>query len=229
MVKVVIVPFLLANKTVLVYVCVFCCQYGLCDWEVKHAPQGRQTWDWNRLDPWGFVRVQSCQSLTTCCSWSMGICQGAVMPVAYNMLLLIHGDLSGSSHASRLQHAAPDPWGFVRVQSCQSLTTCCSWSMGICQGPVMPVAYSMLLYWLPRQALDVIGSVLGLAGPVSVYCDWLRLQVWSTSISVWQHVQLSKIHLGDTLMCCIGNRQKRFSFSFLFLKRYQTCLLSFMF
>ena len=28
--------------------------------------------------------------------------------------------------------------------------------------------------WLPCQAPDVIGSVLGLVGPVSVYCDWVR-------------------------------------------------------
>ena len=27
---------------------------------------------------------------------------------------------------------------------------------------------------LPRQASGVIGSALGLAGPVSVYCDWTR-------------------------------------------------------
>ena len=27
--------------------------------------------------------------------------------------------------------------------------------------------------WLPCQAPGVIGSALGLAGPVSVYCDWM--------------------------------------------------------
>ena len=32
--------------------------------------------------------------------------------------------------------------------------------------------------WLPRQALGVqTGSALGLAGPVSVYCDWVRQKV----------------------------------------------------
>ena len=32
---------------------------------------------------------------------------------------------------------------------------------------------------------DVIESVLGLVGPVSVYCDWVRWKVWSAvSISV---------------------------------------------
>ena len=46
---------------------------------------------------------------------------------------------------------------------------------------------------LPCQAPGVIGSVLGLVGPVSVHCDWVRGKVWSaTPISVWQHVKLSE-------------------------------------
>ena len=28
--------------------------------------------------------------------------------------------------------------------------------------------------WLPCQAPGIIGSALGLVGPVSVYCDWVR-------------------------------------------------------
>ena len=44
----------------------------------------------------------------------------------------------------------------------------------------------MALQWLPCQAPGVMGSVLGLVGPVSVYCDWVRWKVWSAaSISVW--------------------------------------------
>ena len=36
-------------------------------------------------------------------------------------------------------------------------------------------------------------SVLGMVGPISVYCDWVGSKVCSaTSISVWQHVQLSE-------------------------------------
>ena len=47
--------------------------------------------------------------------------------------------------------------------------------------------------WLPYQPPGVIGSALGLVGPVSVYCDWVRWKVVSaTSISVWQHIQLSE-------------------------------------
>ena len=53
------------------------------------------------------------------------------------------------------------------------------------------------------QETGVIGSALGLVGPVSVYCDWVRWKIWSaTSISVWHHVQLSKqIRPWDTLAC----------------------------
>ena len=32
----------------------------------------------------------------------------------------------------------------------------------------------MTLQWLPCQAPGVIEPVLGLVGPVSVYCDWAR-------------------------------------------------------
>ena len=32
----------------------------------------------------------------------------------------------------------------------------------------------LALHWLPCQAPGVIGSALGLVGPVSVYCDWVR-------------------------------------------------------
>ena len=35
--------------------------------------------------------------------------------------------------------------------------------------------------WLPCQAPGVIGSVLGLVGPVSVNCDWVRRRVGSAN------------------------------------------------
>ena len=35
----------------------------------------------------------------------------------------------------------------------------------------------LALQWLPCQAPGVTGSMLGLAGPVSVYCDWVRWKV----------------------------------------------------
>ena len=41
-------------------------------------------------------------------------------------------------------------------------------------GRVIPVTSKLALQWLPCQAPGVIGSVLGLVGPVSVYCDWMR-------------------------------------------------------
>ena len=36
------------------------------------------------------------------------------------------------------------------------------------------VTQKLALQWLPDQAPGVIGSALGLVGPVSVYCDWVR-------------------------------------------------------
>ena len=69
----------------------------------------------------------------------------------------------------------------------------------------------LALQLLPCQAagIIIIGSVLGLGGPVSVYCDWVRWKVWSaTVISVWQHVKLSKqIRPWDTLTCCWDIKQ----------------------
>ena len=45
---------------------------------------------------------------------------------------------------------------------------------GIFGGRVIPVTKKLALHWLPCQAPGVIGSALGLVGPVSVYCDWVR-------------------------------------------------------
>ena len=42
------------------------------------------------------------------------------------------------------------------------------------RGGVIPVSQKLALQWLPCQAPGVIGSALGLVGPVSVYCDWVR-------------------------------------------------------
>ena len=42
------------------------------------------------------------------------------------------------------------------------------------RGRVIPVTSKLALQWLPCQAPGVIGSALGLVGPVSVYCDWVR-------------------------------------------------------
>ena len=63
--------------------------------------------------------------------------------------------------------------------------------------------------WLPCHAPGVIGSVLGLVGQVSVYCDWVRWKVWSAaSVSVRQHVKLSEqIRPWDTFACCWDVKQ----------------------
>ena len=45
---------------------------------------------------------------------------------------------------------------------------------GIFPGRVMPVTSKLAFQWLPCQAPGIIGSALGLVGPVSVYWDWVR-------------------------------------------------------
>ena len=46
--------------------------------------------------------------------------------------------------------------------------------VGIFPGRVMPVTYKLALRWLPCRAFGLIGPVLRLVGPVSVYYDWMR-------------------------------------------------------
>ena len=41
-------------------------------------------------------------------------------------------------------------------------------------GRVIPVTYKLAFKWLPCQAPGIIGSVLGMVGPVLVYCDWVK-------------------------------------------------------
>ena len=45
---------------------------------------------------------------------------------------------------------------------------------GFFRGRVIPVTSKLALQWLPCMAPGVIGSALGLIGPVSVNCDWVR-------------------------------------------------------
>ena len=46
--------------------------------------------------------------------------------------------------------------------------------LGIFPGRVIPVTYKLALLWIPCQAPGVKGSDLGLVGPVSIYCSWVR-------------------------------------------------------
>ena len=48
---------------------------------------------------------------------------------------------------------------------------------GTFRGRVIPVTQKLAFQWLPCQAPGVMGSALGLVGPVSVYCDWVRKNV----------------------------------------------------
>ena len=70
----------------------------------------------------------------------------------------------------------------------------------------MSVTSILALQWLPCPAPGLFGTSLGLVGPVSLYCNWVRWQ--ATSVSVWQHVQLSKqIRPWDTPACCWDLKQ----------------------
>ena len=42
---------------------------------------------------------------------------------------------------------------------------------------VTPETYKFAVQWLPCLTPGAIGSALGLVGPVSVYCDWVRQKV----------------------------------------------------
>ena len=65
----------------------------------------------------------------------------------------------------------------------------------------------LALRWLPCQAPGLIGSVLGLVGPVSVYCDWVRWkfglqllsQCGSTSNCLSRSVPEIHLHVAGTL------------------------------
>ena len=62
-----------------------------------------------------------------------------------------------------------------------------------------------LLSILHGHSAGVMGSGLGLVGPVSVYCDWVRQKVGSiTSTSVWQHIFCLSRSVPEiyTLACC---------------------------
>ena len=47
-------------------------------------------------------------------------------------------------------------------------------ALGFFRGRVIPVTQKLALQWLPCQAPGIIWSALGLVGPMSVYCDWVR-------------------------------------------------------
>ena len=66
----------------------------------------------------------------------------------------------------------PSGYG-VRIESVRSRVRILL-APGFFRGRVIPVTIKLALQWLPCQVPGVIGSALGLVGPVSVYCDWVR-------------------------------------------------------
>ena len=74
-----------------------------------------------------------------------------------------------------------DPWnrlvGLVvkaSATSAEEQYRCSNPTKGFFPGRVVPLTSKLALQWLPCQALGVTGSALGLIGPVSVYCGWMR-------------------------------------------------------
>ena len=65
------------------------------------------------------------------------------------------------------------------------------------------VTFKLVIQWLPCQAPGVCFRVSAGSGRPCVSILWLGEQIWSaTSISVWQHIQLSEqIHSWVTLAC----------------------------
>ena len=69
---------------------------------------------------------------------------------------------------------------------------------------------SLTLQCLPCQVPGDTGSALGLVGPMSIYCHWVRWKVrFATPSSVWQHVELSeRIPVHEIrLVCCWDVKQ----------------------
>ena len=70
----------------------------------------------------------------------------------------------------------------------------------IFRGRVIPVTSKLALQWLPCQAPGVVSSVMGLVGPVSVYCDWVRWKVWVCNFCL--SVAARKIVCADPSLRC---------------------------
>ena len=107
-----------------------------------------------------------------------------------NTLRLTHARVHVNTHAHTSSQTSARAHTHTHTHTLPGSNPVCA---GIFPGRVIPVTSKVALQWLSCQAPGVIGSALGLVGPVSVYCDWVRWKVRSaTSISAWQHVQLSE-------------------------------------
>ena len=51
-----------------------------------------------------------------------------------------------------------------------------AFAVDIFRGQTLPVTKKFVLWWFPCQVPGIIGSVLGLVGPVSVCCEWVRFE-----------------------------------------------------
>ena len=148
--------------------------------------------------------LRSWQSAVTVVLFIVSSCWWCFCPTVTCFSFIVSSSSFFIVHQMHEGKCVMQPLGTVRLESGRSRVRILL-VPGFFRGRVIPVTKKLPLKCLPCQAPGIIGSVLGLVGPVSVYCDWVRWKVGSaTSISVWQHVKLSKqIHPWDTLACCL--------------------------
>ena len=74
------------------------------------------------------------------------------------------------------------------------LVSILAFSVGIFPFRVIPVTYKLALQWLPCQEPGIIGSVFGLVGPVSVYCDCVLSQCGSADVCTCLSRSVPEMH-----------------------------------
>ena len=90
--------------------------------------------------------------------------------------ILILGPRFRSRTVFRIPHCRPPRWhsGKASASRVEDPVFKSRLRRDFFRGRVIPVTQKLALQWLPCQVPGVIGSALGLVGPVSVYCDWVR-------------------------------------------------------
>ena len=101
------------------------------------------------------------------------------------------------------------PNGKAFISRAADLSAIPAFTTDLFPGWIQPVTQHWYSSGLLCRTPGIIGSALGLVGPVPAYSDWVKQKVWSTtSISVWQHVRLSEeICPWNTLGCCWNIRR----------------------
>ena len=84
--------------------------------------------------------------------------------------------LFGSLLLAAFSHYSSSCWPSGRASNWRvvDLDSIPSFSVDHFPGRVIPLAYRLVLQWLSCHVPGAVGSVLGLVGPVSIYCEWVR-------------------------------------------------------